>query len=97
MVSIFCYFLILRNLKPDDWIGKSNLLRQILEKKIDQILNASPNEMLCNNLRQYRVRVLEKEINVACGNYFKSCLFLAYNHIFYLLFKKAASYSNEEK
>lgn len=74
MVSIFfCYFLILRNLKPDDWIGKSNLLRQILETKIDQSLNDSPNETLCNNLRQYRVRVLEKEINVACGNYFKSC------------------------
>lgn len=55
----------IRNLKSDEWIAWSNRLRQIFESKIEALFNVNRQSDI---LRQYRERVLEKEINVACGN-----------------------------
>jgi hypothetical protein len=51
-------------LKSDEWTAWSNKLREILEKKVEILHNASQqNEVL----KKYRERIIEKEINVACG------------------------------
>jgi hypothetical protein len=56
-------------LKSDEWIAWSNKLREILEKKVEILHNASQqNEVL----KKYRERIIEKEINVACGECFLS-------------------------
>jgi len=55
-----------RNLKSDEWIARSDKLRQIFEEKVEILYNAKRN---CNILKQYRERVIAKEVSVACGNY----------------------------
>lgn len=58
-----------RTLKSDEWIARSNRLRQILDAKIEYVYNTTSNDSIKSALRPCRERVIEKEINVACGNY----------------------------
>jgi hypothetical protein len=53
-------------LKSDEWIAWSNKLREILEEKIEILFKAKQQSAI---LKEYRERVIEKEINVACGNW----------------------------
>lgn len=46
----------------------SNKLREILEKKVDVLCGENK---LNEGSKEHQERVIEKEINVACGNYFK--------------------------
>lgn len=60
-----------RNLKSDEWIMWSNKLREILEKRVDVLCGKNKQN---EGSKEHRERVIEKEINVACGN----CLYEAF-------------------
>lgn len=56
-----------RNLKSDEWITRSGKLRNIFDNKFEILHKTTQNVSVRNALNVYRVRVIEKEINIALG------------------------------
>lgn len=72
-ISIWVWFCCCR-LKADEWLVEVRRLRNLLDRKLNEILNTSVrqtstviSQVVCDKLKQFTVKAIEHEVNKALG------------------------------
>lgn len=72
-----CAFVVvvIPRLKADEWLVEVRRLRNLLDRKLNEILNTSTrqssaaaiSQVVCDKLKQFTVKAIEHEVNKAFG------------------------------